>query len=132
MKMMTRDQLQREPCLAFPVLLSQGDLNGALRCLTRDACVLTPDGTAVHGRQAIAPVVAQLIASRLEVRVEFSKLLLAGDAAVAYQQWAVSRDGAGGARITQELRPTLFLHRIEGDWRLAIVLIWGLGFSLTR
>jgi hypothetical protein len=56
---------QLEPGADFPSLpsaLSAGDLRGVSGCLAKDACLLTPDGTAVHGRETVRQVLAQLVA----------------------------------------------------------------------
>jgi hypothetical protein len=57
-------------CLCLPELLSAGDLEGATACFARDACLLTQDATAIHSRERIRPVLAQLIARRARIEVE--------------------------------------------------------------
>lgn len=115
---------------SLPLQLSAGDLRGASACLAKDACLLTPDGTAVHGREAVRRVLAQLIAADLRVEVESSRILVAGDAALARERWSVSSNGVDGERVQGVLNPTLAWQRIEGAWKLTVLVLWGWGPGL--
>ncbi len=111
-------------CLPFVQSLSLGDLDSATACFARDGCLITPDATAVHGRDRIRPLLAQLIARRVEIKVELSNLVSTGDVVLAHERWRIrSGDGAAG-RIEQVLDPTLVLRLIEGEWKLAIAAPW--------
>ena len=118
---------KRLHCLLLPQFLSAGNLDAAATCFARDACLLTPDGTAIHERQNIRPLLAQMIAGRVRVEVEQSNLLLGGDVAFARERWRLSAAGADGARFEQETSPTLILRQVEGQWKLAIAALWGWG-----
>ncbi|MGN6254733.1 MAG: YybH family protein [Solirubrobacterales bacterium] len=112
-------------------LLSAGDLRGVGACLARDACLLTPDGTAVHGRESVRRVLAQLIATGVRIEVEHSRVLAAGDTALVRERWSVSSNGVAGTRVTGHLHPILSLQRIEGAWKVAVLVLWdwGAGFE---
>lgn len=110
--------------------LSAGDLRGAGACLAKDACLLTPDGTAVHGREAVRRVLAQLIAAGIQIEVETSRTLIAGDTALARERWSVSSNGVDGERVHGVLNPTLAWQRIEGTWKLTVLVLWGWGAGL--
>ena len=112
---------------AFARAINEADLDAATACFARDACLITPDATAIRGREAIRPLLAQLIARRTEIAVEASGLLPAGDIALVRERWTIHSDGAGGARFTQSSTPTLILRRIDGAWKLAIAAPWGWG-----
>lgn len=114
---------------AFVDALSRGDLEGASSCFARDGCLITPDATAVHGRDRIRPLLAQLIARQTRIEVELSSAIAAGNVVVLKERWRVSAGGVGGARIEQVLDPTLALSRIEGEWKLAVAVPWGWGPS---
>ncbi len=114
-------------CLGFIRALNAADLVTATACFSREACLITPDATAVRGRQGIGAVLAQLIARRLEIRVEASHLLAAGDVTMARERWMVRSNGVEGSRLEQALSATLVLRLIEGEWKLAIVAPWGGG-----
>jgi hypothetical protein len=107
--------------------LSLGNLESATACFLRDGCLITPDATAIHGRERIRPVLAQLIVRRPEVEVELSNAIRAGGAVLAYERWQVHSGGVDCPRVTQTWSPTLVLRRTEEDWRLAIAAPWGWG-----
>ena len=112
-------QVEAPALPSLPLRLSAGDLRGAGGCLAKDACLLTPDGTAVHGREAVRRVLAQLIAADLRVEVEVSRVLVAGDTALARERWSVSSNGVDGERAAGRPRPHPDLaadrRRLEAD-----------------
>lgn len=111
------------PSHAFSTALSTGDLERAAACFARDGCLITPDETAIHGRDQIRSVLAQMIARRTEVEVDLSNAVPAGDVMLVSERWRV-RVGESGARFEQTLYPTLVLQRIEADWKLSIAAPW--------
>ena len=114
-----------QACFAFVHALNSGDLNRATACFARDACLITPDATAVYGRDRIRPVLTQLIARHTEIAVESSTVLTAGDVALAHEHWAVRSNGVEGSRLEQIFSAMLALRHIEERWKLAIVAPWG-------
>lgn len=129
METLTVTKPTRMACLSLPRLLSVGDLGGAANCFARDACLLTPDATAIHGRDGIRPVLAQLIARRLQIEVEEGSVIVAGDAAYANQRWRIVAPGASESGVEQTCSPSLVLRQIEGSWKVAIAALWGWGGS---
>ena len=101
-----------------------GDLAGAVACFTRQGCLVTPDGTAVHGRRDIGPIVRQMIASRTEIEVEQLAVRRADDVALATGRMTVRSDGPEGARVAQACEPHATLQRVEGQWKVAILAPW--------
>jgi uncharacterized protein (TIGR02246 family) len=108
---------------ALASALSAGDLDQAAASFSRDGCLVTPDGTAVHGRDRIRTVLAQMVIRRTEIEVELSNSLSAGDVMLVHERWRV-RAGEGSARFEQTLHPTLVLRQIEGAWKLSIAMPW--------
>lgn len=106
-------------------LLSAGKLDAAASCFARDACLLTPDATAVHGRERIRPLLAQLIARHAQIEVALSSVLIAGEVAFVQERWTVRSDGVEGSRFEQVCEPTLVLRWIEGHWKVVIAAPWG-------
>jgi ketosteroid isomerase-like protein len=117
----------RMACLALPKLIGAGNLAAATGCFARDACLLTPDATAIHDREHIRPVLAQLIARHIRIEVEYSNVLVAGDVAFAREHWQVTALGATGSHYEQSCSPTMVLKRIEGSWKVSIAALWGWG-----
>jgi ketosteroid isomerase-like protein len=116
----------RIACLALPKLIGSGNLDAATGCFARDACLLTPDATAIHDREHIRPLLAQLISRHVRIEVEQSNVLVAGDVAYVRELWQVSTQ-AGGSRYEHSCDPSLVLKRIEGSWKISIATLWGWG-----
>lgn len=108
---------------AFASALSAGDLERAAACFARDGCLITPDETAIHGRDQIRSVLAQMVVRRTEVEVDLSNSVSAGDVMLVNERWRV-RTGEGSAQFEQTLHPTLVLRRIETAWKLSIAAPW--------
>lgn len=117
----------RMSCLSLPQLLSNGDLDGAAACFARDSCLLTPDATAIHKREHIRPVLAQLIARRARIEVEHSNAIIAGEVAFARQRWLFNARAGSGPHFEQTCEPALILRELEGSWKIAIAALWGWG-----
>jgi uncharacterized protein (TIGR02246 family) len=115
------------PCLALPDLLSVGNLEAAVACFARDACLVTPDTTVIHGRDQIRPLLVQLIARRTQIEIELSNVLVAGEVAFASERWTIRAEGPERSLHTQRCRPVLVTRRIEDNWKLAVVAPWGWG-----
>jgi ketosteroid isomerase-like protein len=112
--------------LAFVAAHNAGELDTAASFFARDACFLTPDATAIRGREEIRAVLAQLIASRAEIQVEDQSMLTAGEMALSTQRWTM-RSGGASAPFVQTSNATVLLRRLECSWKLAILAPWGLG-----
>lgn len=117
----------RIACLALPKLIGAGNLEAATGCFARDACLLTPDATAIHDRDHIRPLLAQLISRRIQIEVEQSNVLVAGDVAYARERWQVSTRVGAGSQYEQSCDPSLVLKLIEGSWKVSIATLWGWG-----
>ncbi|HYH53464.1 MAG TPA: DUF4440 domain-containing protein [Solirubrobacterales bacterium] len=110
---------------AFADSISRGDLNAATNCFTKDACLLTPDATAIRGREEIKPILHQLIVSGSRIEVQESSIIRAGEVALGTERWAVTSTGSEGAPFTRTLSPTLVMRELEGVWKLAVAMPWG-------
>jgi ketosteroid isomerase-like protein len=105
--------------------LTAGNLKGATACFARDACLITPDGTEVHGRDRIRAVLAQMILARARIAIERSSTVVAGDVALGRERWTISSPGAEGRTLSQSTEPTVVLRRLEESWKVAVVAPWG-------
>jgi uncharacterized protein (TIGR02246 family) len=109
---------------AFAGSLTRGDLEGAANCFVKDACLVTPDSTTVRGREDIRRILHQLIASGSRIEVQESRMLLAGEIALATERWLITTPGSEGESFTRSLTPTIVLRRLEGVWKLAVAMPW--------
>jgi ketosteroid isomerase-like protein len=112
-------------CRDFTTALGAGELEAATACFARDGCLITPDATAVRGREGIRDVLAQLTLRHTQIRIEFSTTLATADVALLHERWKIRADGAGGGPFVQISSSTLVLRQIEGEWKLSIVAPWG-------
>jgi ketosteroid isomerase-like protein len=111
----------------FAAAINAGNLDAATACFARDGCLITPDATAIHGRERIRPLLSQLLARQTEIEVELSSRLGAADVVLVQERWRVRSGGDAAGPIEQLLTPTLVLRRIEDAWKLAIAAPWGWG-----
>jgi uncharacterized protein (TIGR02246 family) len=109
----------------FVAAVSANELSSAAAFFTREGCLITPDGTAVHGRPNIAGVLVQLTARHTQIEVEQVVVQGAGDVAFASGRLTMRSDGPDGSRFAQSCDLNLVLRRIEGKWKIAILAPWG-------
>lgn len=109
----------------FAAALRTARFGLALECFTADACLVTPDATAVSGRGAIGDIVTQLIAQRVDIEIESSGAVIAGNLAFVNQRWRIAVGRGGGQAHMQEVVPVLVLSRTRSEWKLAIAAPWG-------
>jgi ketosteroid isomerase-like protein len=114
----------RESTRALAASISRGDLDGAAHCFAKDACLLTPDATAVRGREEIKPILHQLIVAGSQIEVQDSSIVLAGEVALGSERWVVTSAGSEGLPFTRTLTPTVVLRQIEEVWKLAVAMPW--------
>jgi ketosteroid isomerase-like protein len=112
-------------CRRFVEALGNRELDRATRCFADEGCLITADRTAIYGREAIRPLLAQMIQRRTVVAIVESAVLSAGDLALAAERWTISCDGADGERFTLDSRPLLVLRRLGTEWKLEIAALWG-------
>lgn len=116
---------------AFAVALGSGDLDAAVGCFARDGCFVTPDSTAIRGREDIRAILAQMLAGCLWIGIEARGMLTAGDVALGSERWTIGSNGAGRAPFERTSNSTVVARRIEGTWKLAIVAPWAEGRSVV-
>ena len=114
----------QEATRAFAASISRGDLDAAAHCFAKDACLVTPDATAVRSREEIRPILHQLIVLESRIEVEESSILPAGEVALGTERWTVTSPGSEGGSFTRLLTPMVVLRQIEDVWKLAVALPW--------
>jgi hypothetical protein len=120
-------QTAARACRAFAEALSAGLPELAAACFAPNGCLLTPDATAVHGREDICLVLVQLVALHAQVEVQSSGEVEAGELALVRQRWKIALKAPGEEQIVQSTSPAFVLRRVEAEWKLAIAAPWGTG-----
>lgn len=111
---------------AFAAAIGRRDVEGALAMWSEDAAILTPDGTALCGRDQIRRALLALIDNGARVRVEIERLHRAGDVALATGSLTLSGEGAAGAFEQRGESTVVYVRGADGQWRIAIDAPWGL------
>jgi len=111
--------------LSFVGALNAGDLEAACACFARDGCLVTPDGTTIHGRERIRDVLLQMVIRRTEIEVEPSGTIDAGEVNLASQRWKIRSGEADERRLAQTANAVLILRRVESEWKLSLLAPWG-------
>lgn len=121
--------MPQQSSLAFARAINASDFEAATLCFAKDACLLTPDATAIRGRVEIRRILKQMVARRSQIEVQASSVLIAGEAALASECWRIRSLGTEDSIFEQSTRPTLLWRNLEGAWKLTIATPWGWGFS---
>ncbi len=112
---------------AFAAAINSRDVPAALELWSEDAAILTPDGQALRGREAIGAALHALADNGASVQVEVSELFTAGDLALATGTLTLSGlDGEGNPYTQQSQSVVTYLRGADGYWRVAIDAPWGL------
>jgi ketosteroid isomerase-like protein len=127
MAVLSGAQTPQESTRAFAASISRGDLDGAAYCFAKDACLVTPDATAVRGRDEIRPILHQLIVLESQIEVQESSFLLAGEVALGTERWAIASPTSEGGAFRRSLTPMVVLRQLEGVWKLAVAQPWWRG-----
>jgi ketosteroid isomerase-like protein len=114
-------------CPRFAQALSAGELDAAAACFARDGCLVTPDATAIYGRERIREVLAQMVRRRTEIRVELSSSIGVGEVVLLHQRWRISSGERPGERFEQTSDAVLVVRQMEAAWKLSIAAPWGYG-----
>lgn len=109
---------------ALAEALNRGDVEAAAECFCADARLVTPDATAVHGREGIRLLLVQLVAVQTRIRVERSEAAYGFGSAVVTERWSVTSRGAEGRELRRTLEPLLVLRLVDERWKLAIAEPW--------
>lgn len=111
---------------AFSGALGEGELEQCTAYFTREACLITADGTGVHGPEAIAVVLAELIEAGTHLDIEAVEIHEAGELASAAVSWQVREGEAASPTSAQRCEPTIVMRNTDAGWRIAILAPWGL------
>jgi ketosteroid isomerase-like protein len=111
---------------AFARVLLGGDARAAASYFAPSAQLLTPDGTALSGRDSIAELLGQLTsASNQLLEIKTGRTLHVDQVALCTQYWALrSRRGAAVAFKTASTA-RLVLAQAERRWQILIAAPWG-------
>jgi uncharacterized protein (TIGR02246 family) len=129
---MSARQAPQEVTHALAGALSAAELDRALSLFAEDGCFVTPDATAVRGPEGIRAILSQLIASRVQLRVEPESTRTAGSMAICKERWIFTYARDDTAPFIQASDSTVLLRRSNHVWRLFIAAPWGIADADRR
>lgn len=99
----------------FSQAIGQGDLE-AVMALYEPGAAFQPQSGEVHsGIDAIRQEMAPFAAMKPDLNVEVEKVILAGDIALVYSRWSMSKPDPGSGRTVEVAR-----KQPDGTWLYAI------------
>jgi ketosteroid isomerase-like protein len=110
---------------AFTTAINAGDIGGALGLYRADAVLLSPDGSQARGAGAIRQLLENLVSMNVTLTTHMRSVVIAGDYAVASEDWTMRLDTAPG-ESAQEGRSIVCFARDGGGWRFVVDAPWGL------
>jgi ketosteroid isomerase-like protein len=105
----------------FARALLARDPQAAAAALAHDACLITPGGTEVVGREQIGAVLSQLTASSQRLEIRSGRTVVRGGVALCTQLW---RRGGQGSDYRYSTMARLVLAQVRGGWKIVIVSPW--------
>ncbi|MET0557851.1 MAG: nuclear transport factor 2 family protein [Solirubrobacterales bacterium] len=115
--------------LSLATAIRDGDLDAAQGHFAPDACLVTPDATAVYGAAEIRGILAQLIEAGAVIEVETGSLVRVGGLALGSERLHFR---SRGVPQRQSFPASTVLRRHGDDWRIAIAAPWGWGHAACR
>ena len=109
--------------------IRDGDLDAAQGRFAPNACLVTPDATAVYGPAEIRAILAQLIDADAVFEVETGSLVRVGEVALGSERLHFR---SRGVPHRQSFPANTVLRRYGDDWRIAIAAPWGWGHAACR
>lgn len=112
--------------LSLAKAIRAGDLDAAQGRFADNACLITPDATAIYGHDEIRPILAQLIDAGTVIQVETGSLVRVGEVALGSERLHFR---SRGVPHRQSFPANTVLRRYGDDWRIAIAAPWGWGHA---
>ena len=109
----------------FAAAVAARDPEAAVAYLSQDGCLLTADGTEVRGKAQVREVLAQIVMTHPLIRIATGRMLIAGEVAVASQNWTIGSKGSGQQLFERSFGALLVLNREEEGWRVIVAAPWG-------
>lgn len=109
---------------SFGQALLSGNPDAAGACFAPAAHILTPDGTAIVGREQVIAVLRQITASDQQLEIRVGRTIVAGAVAMATQFWRRSASEASATSYVSSSMARLVLAHSGERWEIAIASPW--------
>jgi len=113
---------QPEECDAlFEKYVNAGDLESLLALYEPDATLVPAPGQVATGTEVIRAALKPMLDAGMQVELNVTQTLVAGDIAVTYNEWTGAAKMPGGVELTMAGKAMEVCHRQpDGTWRFAI------------
>ncbi len=112
---------------SFSAALLARDPIRAAACFAKDGRLLTPDGTELTGRLAIAEVLRQLQGTSLRLTLEPGRILHSGPLALSVHRLVLSSAARGVEPFERTFTCSLALRDDGARWWVQLAAPWSLG-----
>lgn len=104
----------------FGEYVNAGNAEGVVGLYEPDAVLLAPDGEA-RGTQQIRAAIEQLVAAKLRLQMNVTKVVRGGDTAVLYNDWSGSVIGPDGNQVAMSGKAIEVVRRQpDGTWKFVV------------
>ncbi len=112
---------------AFAAAICARDVPAAAALWAEGAVIVQPDGGAVRGREQIGRALQTLVDNGVELRIDVSSVIEAGDIATVLGTLTLSGQNGGGPEdFTSRSSSVVIYTRGPDGWRIALDAPWGL------
>ena len=104
-----------------------GNLDATADLYERSGVFVAQPGMLAEGTSAVRAALAQFFALRPQLAVAASRIIVAGDIALALTQWKLDGAGPDGPIHMTGTATDVLRRQPDGAWRVAIDNPWGIG-----
>jgi uncharacterized protein (TIGR02246 family) len=104
-----------------------GDLDATAGLYERTGVFVAQPGMMAEGTAAVRAALAQFFALRPQLAVTASRIIIAGDIALALTKWTLDGAGPDGPIQMTGTATDVLRRQPDGVWRVAIDNPWGIG-----
>ena len=110
----------------FFASFNTGDLDGTASLYEGSGVFVARPGIAAEGSAAVRAALAQFFALRPQLAMKASRIIVAGDIALALTRWTLDGAGPDGPIQMTGTATDVLRRQPDGAWRVAIDNPWGI------
>jgi uncharacterized protein (TIGR02246 family) len=103
-----------------------GDVDGTAKLYEGSGVFVAQPGMIAEGTAAVREALAQFFALRPQLAMKASRIIVAGDVALALTQWTLEGHGPDGPIHMTGTATDVLRRHADGGWRVAIDNPWGI------
>jgi len=103
-----------------------GDLDGTANLYESSGVFVAQPGMTAEGTEAVRAALGQFFAMRPQLTANDSRIIVAGDVALALTRWTLNGTGPDGPIHMTGTATDVLRRQPDGSWRVAIDNPWGI------